>query len=324
MMLNRCTVIAAAVTILLPTAVFAQGDARDLLMRIAQAARTLNYDGTFVYQRGSQLDAVRIVHQVKNGRVRERLVSLSGAPREVIRDDDVIACYLPDDNSVLVEYRKTSTKSFPALLPEKLEDIEKNYVVEIGKPDRIAGRDTQTVVIQPRDNLRYGYMLWADRKSSLLLKTDLMDRRGVVLEQFMFAQIEIGGDIPNSALAPETSGNDLVWYREKAGSSPVDGVQPEWIVNSVPKGFMLTSEIARVIPIRGQRVRHLVYSDGLAAVSIFIEKLNSGAVPAVRGASRMGAVHAFGRMIGDHHVTIVGEVPAGTVALFGGAITAKK
>jgi sigma-E factor negative regulatory protein RseB len=151
-----------------------------------------------------------------------------------------------------------------------------------------------------------------------------MDRRGVVLEQFMFAQIEIGGDIPNSALAPETSGNDLVWYREKAGSSPVDGVQPEWIVNSVPKGFMLTSEIARVIPIRGQRVRHLVYSDGLAAVSIFIEKLNSGAVPAVRGASRMGAVHAFGRMIGDHHVTIVGEVPAGTVALFGGAITAKK
>lgn len=324
MKLNRCTAAAVAVTILLPTTVFAQGDVRALLMRISRAAHTLNYDGAFVYQRGSQLDAVRIVHQVKDGKVRERLVSLSGAPREVIREDNIITCYLPDENSVLVEHRKASANSFPALLPETLPDIEKNYVIEFGKPDRIAGHETQTVIIRPRDNLRYGYRLWADRKSGLLLKTDLMDRRSTVLERFMFTQIQIGSDIPDSVLVSEISGNNLVWYGKNAESSPTVRVKNQWIVNSVPKGFTLTNEITRVVPIRGRRVQHLVYSDGLAAVSIFIEKLDSGAMPAVKGASRMGAVHAFGRMIDDHHITVVGEVPAGTVALFGGAIVAKK
>ena len=321
---NRYGTLAAVVLVVAPTVVFGQSDVRETLMRISRAARNLSYDGKFVYQRGTQLDAVRIVHRVDGEKVRERLVSLSGSPREVIRDDNVITCYLPDENSVLVEHRKASAKSFPSLLPEKLPDIESNYVVEFGKPDRIAGRDTQTVIIRPRDNLRYGYRLWADRETGLLLKTDLMDRRGAVLEQFMFTQVEIGSQIADTDLEPEISGNNLVWHREDVRTGPVVAKKQHWVVNAVPKGFMLTSEIARIVPIGGRHVQHLVYSDGLAAVSIFIEKLDKGAEPAVKGASRMGAVHAFGRMVGDHHITVVGEVPAGTVALFGGAITARK
>ena len=321
---NQYRTLAAVVLVVMPTVGFGQSDVRETLMRVSRAARNLSYDGKFVYQRGTQLDAVRIVHRVDGEKVRERLVSLTGAPREVIRDDNVITCYLPDENSVLVEHRKASAKSFPSILPEKLPDIESNYIVEFGKPDRIAGREAQTVIIRPRDNLRYGYRLWADRESGLLLKTDLMDRRGTVLEQFMFTQIEIGSEIADSALMPEIAGNNLVWHREDVKSGPAPAAKQHWIVDTVPKGFMLTSEIARIVPVGGRHVQHLVYSDGLAAVSIFIEKLDKGAEPLVKGASRMGAVHAFGRMIGDHHITVVGEVPAGTVALFGGAITARK
>lgn len=311
-----------AALLLSPTA-HAQDDARAWLMRINQAARTLNYDGVFVYQRGEQLDAVRIIHQVRQGKVRERLVSLNGAAREVIRDDRVVTCYLPDEKSILVEHRKAGEKSFPSLLPERLQDLSQNYIIDLGKTGRVAGREAQVIVIKSRDNYRYGYQLWADRESGLLLKADLTDRRGTVLEQFMFTQINHGSDVPDSALEPELSVEGLIWHRDSDKPVVAESLA-RWSVGRKPAGFMLLSEVARMVPKRARPVLHLVYSDGLAAVSIFIEKMEKGTAGTIEGASRMGAVHAFGRMIDDHHITVVGEVPAGTVALFGSAVTLKK
>lgn len=301
----------------------ARDDARAWLVRINEAAQTLNYDGAFVYQRGEQLEAVRIIHQVKQGRTRERLVSLNGAAREVIRDDDVVKCYLPDEKSVLVGHRKAGKKSFPALLPERPQDLGQYYSIDLGNTGRVAGREAQIVVIKPRDKFRYGYRLWADQESGLLLKADLTDQRGAVLEQFMFTRIDIGDDVPDQTLEPEISDQGLTWHRD-TDEGPAAQSMPEWTVSRMPRGFMFSSQVTGFVPKRGRPVQHLVYSDGLAAVSIFIEKLEKGAAPSIGGASRMGVVHAFGRVIGDHQITVVGEVPAGTVALFGSAVTPKK
>lgn len=306
---------------LLAAPVRAADEPHDWLLRIAQAARQLNYDGTFVYQHGAQLETMRIVHRVVNGVTEERLVSLTGAPREVIRTEREVRCYLPDSNTIVVEHRRANGQGFPALLPERLRDLEENYVLELGRAARVTGRPVQELVIRPRDEYRYGYRLWADRETGLLLKADVIDDKGRVLEQFMFTQIAIGGDIPASAIAPQTKDAGMVWHRDAVSEVRV---APGWRATKLPRGFKLASSVLRRMPLRQDPVQQLVYSDGLATVSVFIERLREGGPPPTAdGPTRMGALYALGRPIDSHHVTVVGEVPAKTVAMIGASVVAE-
>jgi sigma-E factor negative regulatory protein RseB len=296
--------------------------AHDWLLRINDAARRLSYDGTFVYLHNGQLEALRIVHSNDGGRERVRLVSLNGAPREMVRDDSTVRCYFSDANSVVVEHRKADAKSFPAILPERLAALDDNYAIELGRAARIAGRNAQQLRIAPRDALRYGYYLWADTETGLLLKTDLLDADGTVVEQFMFTHLVLG-DVAAAALEPESTGRETTWRREEGGITDTTAV-PAWTVTDPPRGFRLTSHMTRTARSRSVPVEHLVYSDGLATVSVFVEKSEGGNAPSVRGTSKMGAVHAFGRRAGDYQVTVVGEVPQATVALIGNSVAARR
>ncbi|UCH53740.1 MAG: MucB/RseB C-terminal domain-containing protein [Pseudomonadota bacterium] len=291
-------------------------------MKINQAARTLNYEGVFVYERDKQIDVMRIVHRYSDGRRQERLVSMNGAPREIIRNDREVICFLPDEKSVLVEHRKVDNKTFPALLPEQLQALDANYNFQLGKQARIAGRSAQSLQIKPRDKLRYGYQLWADRDTGLLLKADLLDTDGQVIEQFMFTQLAIGVSIADRALEPETGGEGYAWHREETVGEGKANALPRWKVAELPKGYRLTSHIARQIPTRRVPVEHLVYSDGLAAVSVFVEKSDKSTVVG-SGVSKMGAVHAYSRRVDGHKVTVVGEVPAETVTLLGNSVASR-
>jgi sigma-E factor negative regulatory protein RseB len=300
-------------------------EAYEWLMKIGRAARTLDYSGAFVYQHGTQLEAVHILHKGRGvGAPRERLVSLNGTPREVIRNEREVICLLPDMNSAVVEYRKARGKHFPLLMPERLPDLGDLYAIRLDGRGRVAGRETQIVLIMPRDEYRYGYRLWADRDTGLLLKAELIDRRGRLLEQFMFTHLAIGESIPDAAFLPPTSGESgMRWYREEAirPSPPPEGEQrePAWFAERLPEGFRLSMFLTRRGPVHRQPIEHLVYSDGLAAVSVFIEK-REGDKPFMHGTRRLGAVHAFGRELGDYHLTAVGEVPAATVVMIGSSM----
>ncbi len=302
---------------------FGADTAHGWLMKINEAARTLNYDGVFVYEHNTQLETMRIVHRQEGGRRQERLVSLNGAPREIIRNEREVICYLPDEKSVLVEHRKADPKAFPALLPAQLQELEQNYEIQLGKLSRVAGRNAQQLLIKPRDALRYGYQLWADRETGLLLKADLLDTRGQPIEQFMFTHLRIGGAIPDRALEPESPMQGMVWHREEVapeGSARPEGT-PRWQARTLPKGYRLTTHIARQLPMRRVPIEHFVYSDGLAAVSVFVEKYDK-TTSGMQGLSKMGAVHAFSARVDGHKVTVVGEVPAETVSLIGNAVAA--
>lgn len=297
----------------------AGGDAQDWLMRINQAAERLNYEGRFVYQRGTQLETMRIFHRAEKGVVTERLVSLTGPAREVIRTDEEVRCYLPDQKSVVIEHRRLDRAGFVAIVPERIADIGQNYMIELGRTTRIAGRVAQELRISPRDDYRYGYRLWADRETGLLLKADVVDEGGKMLEQFLFTQIDIGRHIPDSALEPQTSNGDLVWYRDS--ETPPGAAKRSWRATRVPKGFKLSSTVVRRLPKGNRVVEQLVYSDSLAAVSIFVEKLGDGTQTSMmEGPTRVGALHALGKTTDGHHVTIVGEVPAKTIAMFGNSL----
>ena len=279
----------------------------------------MNFDGVFVYRQGDKLEAtMRIIHRVSDGRVRERLVSLNGAPREIIRTDREIQCYLPDENSVVVEHRKAGDNNFPTILPQQLSDLDSNYTFQVGRSGRVAEREAQLVIIKPKDKFRYGYDLWADKATGLLLRADLIDQAGNTVEQFLFTQIRPGANITEADLRPQFSKKNSVWHRENGDDTST--AKPTWSATQLPPGFKLSTHIVRKVPSRQKTVEHLVYSDGLAAVSVFVEKLARDAKRGNDGPSRMGAVNAYVKVHNDHQVTVVGEVPSATVDSIGQSV----
>jgi sigma-E factor negative regulatory protein RseB len=313
----HCLTIAVLLGLAAPLAQAA--DAQALFARMHQAGRSLDYEGTFVYQHGDQLESLRIIHKAGTGGVRERLVSLNGAPREIIRTDSEVRCYLPDENAVLIEHRRADNRNFPALLPDSLALLKGNYMIRAGKEGRVAGRKAVSVRIKPRDAYRYGYLLWVDEASGLLLKASLLDEQGEVIEQYMFTQVSIGGPIPESELKPQYPAKGIVWQRaDDATRVPSTG---QWTATRLPDGFTLSARMMRMLPARKQPVEHLVYSDGLAVVSVFVEKAGDEARPnALSGLTHMGAAHAFGKVVDGHQVTVVGEAPALTVDMIGESV----
>ncbi len=263
---------------------------------------------------------MRIVHRVINGDHQERLVSLNGEAREVIRNNRDVICYLPSKKSVVIEHRKSSQKNFPALLPRRLDRLSSYYHLALGGSDRVARRSAQLVIIKPKDAYRYGYYLWADKKTGLLLRASLVSAEGRVVEQFMFTDIGIGQKINAADLKSSYSGKKWVWHREK---EKTNSKTPEtrWKVERLPAGFSLSRRILRNMPMGNMPVEHLVYSDGLAAISVFIEPRSKKNRNKMKGATGMGAVHAFGAVVNNHQITVVGEVPAATVAMVGKSIT---
>jgi len=301
--------------------VYADQEARQWLTKMGLAAQDLNYRGTFVYQHGMQLESMEITHRVKKGATTERLLSLNSSPREIIRDNNVIRCYLPDENSMVIEHRKANDQNFPRILPKNLTRLEDNYTFQLAKRHRIADRMAQKVIIKPVDNKRYGYRLWADINSGLLLKSDLVDSKDKVLEQFMFTNLEIGGVISDKDLQPRQTSMNLKKHIKTEKEIPLTNT--EWHISEFPKGFTISVHIKRLTPMSDKSIEHMVLSDGLAAVSVFIEKLDKSD-QILSGANSMGAVNAFVREVSGHQVTVVGEVPAVTVKAIANAVVMNK
>lgn len=288
-------------------------DASDLMQRMSTATERLNYDGIFIYQRGAQIDAMRILHEFEGNAERERLVSLSGPEREVIRDGSRVTCLFADDREVMVE--KSEPRNFLSLeLTEPVERLGAHYSFEVAGHDRVAGRATTVVNILPKERNRYGYQLWVDDEFGLLLKSVILNRSGQILEQVQFVQIKFGGDLPDNVFETEIEGAGFTWYTnadaDKAATSDVESAG--WSVRWLPAGFQMRNHKVQTMSESNMPVSHMVYSDGLAMVSVFVEELMDSAKP-LQGFSSMGAVNAFSRVAENHQITVVGEVPLPTV-----------
>lgn len=294
------------------------------LQKMHHAAHMSNYAGKFIYQQDSQLSLMRIIHAATKDGERERLISLDGVGREIIRTRDAVTCILPDSKSVVVEKGRPE-QLFPPVFPMKIAALEAHYRFLLDRQERVAGRMAQKIVISPKDRFRYGHSLWVDSETGLLLKTHLVDEQGRLLEQFMFTEIEFMESIPDSMLKPRITGDTYTWHEAKqpdADIIPEHGHEnEEWIVQRLPAGF--SNDMKRHHNMPNQKtVRHLVFTDGLASVSVFIEK-HKPSMPNLVGGSSMGAVNAFGKLIKIYHVTAVGEVPQATVQMISESVVYK-
>lgn len=291
---------------------------QEWLSRVSRAGETLNYEGTFVYRHGNQMEAVHIIHKADSDGEHERMVSLNGVAREVIRNNDNVTCILPDNRSVVVDNHGPETR-LPSI-PSNLSQIGAHYDFIFEGYERVASRQARKVMIRPKDSFRYGYRLWIDDAFELLLSSELLDTQGNAIEQIMFTDLRLYEELDDNRLKPNISGKEYTWVTDKddKSSAPMP-MDDGWRADKIPQGFMLSHRNKHHLPDNRMPVEHIVYTDGLAWVSVYIEKLDARN-DILQGASSMGAVNAYGRVMGDFHITAVGEVPQATVRLISSSV----
>ncbi len=281
------------------------------LDRMNQALTTLNYDGVFSHIQGGRVETLRIIHRVQNGSVTERLVSLDGSGREFIRTGSQLLCYLPDERTVLVE-RQPQASTLLGSLPKFDAATSKFYDIKASRHTRLIGRPTRLIVVDPKDEYRYGYRLWIDEKTGMPLRTQLCDGKGRVIEQVVFASIATPQHIPDSEFRPDLSTAGFQWLRQVPAPVPPSLPVYSWSALKLPPGFHISVRAAQVMPGATGLVEHLVYTDGIASVSVFVEShMHAGHL--LPGGMQLGSTSTFATVVDGHPVTAVGEVPPQTV-----------
>lgn len=291
------------------------------LKRIASAARELDYAGTFVYQHDSQVETSRIVHSSDSSGDYTKLEALDGPPREIIRSNEEIRCYLPETKTVKIETRKFD-KSFPALLPEGFLRVTEHYNVKLGPVSRVAGHNCQVLILEPKDNLRYGRKFCAETQTGLLLKARTLNEKNELVEQIAFTHLNIG-EIDREMLKSKYADEKSEWKVDHTAVPASASKETGWTVKSQPAGFKKIMEMKRSMAGKREPVSHLVFSDGLAAVSVFIEAATRGGAPN-QGAFQQGAINVYTRQTGEQMITVLGEAPAATVAQIGNSVAPVK
>ncbi|HMM47890.1 MAG TPA: MucB/RseB C-terminal domain-containing protein [Thiobacillaceae bacterium] len=287
----------------------------DWLNRAAVAAKQQNYSGVYVYQHGEHVEVLRVLHRTQGKGELEKVEVMDGTPRQFLRINNDVYCHLPDGKNVRLE-RNAPRRFFPALLPNEPARLLEHYSARLGGSERVAGRSCQVVILEPRDGYRYGYNLWLDRQTGLPLKSRIINEYGSVVSMFVFSEIQIGR-------APDASlfRNDLVGKQIQQASLD----QPTGIAWGVtpPPGYERVQEAVRMLPGKQAPVVHLVFSDGLSVLSMFVEPADAQ-VQRLQGLSAEGAIGVYAREVDGYTVTTLGEVPNTALIETGNSVTSRK
>lgn len=284
----------------------------DWLKIVAFAAHQTNYSGVFVYQYDDSVKTSRITHVVEPDSEYEKLESMDGPKREIISHHGQVWSY---DNHKMVQLDSQRGRGrFPFWLPEQLSALNENYQVKEMGMERVAGYNAQVILFQPKDSLRYAHKIWTHTDSGLLLKAAVLGDKNQMVEQYTFTQLQIGGKIDRSwvkrSAAAVSRDAGLPVPPEKAKN--VTPIKSGWVVDSLPSGFKKTMEVQRQSRSRHVPITQLVFSDGLSAISVFIETADADEDDA-EGLSSRGAVNMYRKVMDLNLVTVVGEVPPRTV-----------
>jgi sigma-E factor negative regulatory protein RseB len=289
------------------------------LARMESALATRNYQGTFVHEHDGQTETLQVVHRTGGGEVRERIVSLDGSGREFIRHNTELSTYFPERSLVLVE----NSPGDDLLLAElrRLDTAGAQfYRLSEQSTVRVSGRTAHVIAVEPLDDLRYGYQVWIDEQSGMPLKTQQRDGSGRTIEQLVFTELTMPARIPDAALQPSFDARDWRWVREQPAMTQSAAPSAPWPAADIPPGFRLTANTAQQLAGSGTAVTHLVYSDGLASVSVFLEPQGGAPAQYVESLTSVGSSSALSTVAGGLKITAIGEVPPQTVRAIASAL----
>jgi sigma-E factor negative regulatory protein RseB len=278
------------------------------LERLGPALNMTSYRGVFVYARGDQVHSMRIAHRYRNGRVEERLLMQDGGSGEIVRKGMNVVCVLPDRGRVRLD-EVIPSGPFAEAFTSQLMPFGRWYLPELAGEDRVAGYDVVIVALGARDDDRYSHRLWLEKETGLLVKSQVRDVNGEVLEHFQFTDLEITDDISDEELEVQTRGREISRTLDDGRKQESSvGRMNGWTLSWQPEGF-----VPAAAPRSGSG-KAVAFSDGLAAFSVFVEPVGRLKMPT--GASRIGATTIYMRevMVFDRPflIAVVGEIPPGT------------
>lgn len=297
-----------------------QGYAAQWLTRVAQAARSLNYTGIVAVTRDGRMETFRLTHVFEDGQEQEKQLSLDGPAREIVRSGNEVRRYFPDAKVVQIEPRSIRNV-FPSLSPEQTANLAQYYEFKIQPGGRIAGRNTEMASFEPRDGLRYGHRFWADPTTGLLLRSRLINEQGVVIEEFTFTDVTVNAKVDKDTVKPSWTSVPPDWKVQQMVPGVVTQDDTGWGVSKLPPGFIKISEGFRNLSGRREPAAHLVYSDGLVAISVFIEPYT--VLQTQVGPTQTGALAQYSTRSNAFRVTVIGEVPPATVRQIAQSVSRK-
>lgn len=298
-----------AVQLVVSGAAFAQRvEPNEWLSRMGSAVQTTSYEGTVIRIRDGKAEALKVVHTVSDGVIREKVVAQEGNGLEIIRNGNEVHCILPDKRSVLIEEWDDQSTLF-STLPSSEIRFGSEYDVAIVREERVAGRQAILVAIRPHDSYRYGHRVWLDIETAFPLQTQLISESGEPIEQVKFADISLNKEIHASALAPSYSTDNFRWLTQPSRHVSHE-LETTWTSSDIPQGFRAVSTHGETLAGSDAVVTHIVFSDGLANVSVFIAPQGAATK---EGPSRVGGSNSYSAIRDGHRITAVGEVPAMTV-----------
>jgi len=291
-------------------AVAQQKSPADWLDLMSTAVATTSYHGTVIRRKRGGSEALKVVHKIVDGVVNERVTSQEGDGLEIIRIGNDVHCILPDKRTVLVEgWNNQSTLFSP--LPQKEAADTPQYDLSLMREGRIAGRKAVLIAVRPHDEYRYAHRIWLDQSSGFPLQTEVLNFDGELIEEVKFADISFTDEIAEDAFDPTVSLDGFTWYKEPVRQVAALEVDMDWQAEDLPPGFsVVSSKTEMLADDSGPGTTHIVYSDGVANVSVFIEMPVGDEKT---GWAILGASNSYSVTIGGYQVTAVGEVPGVTV-----------
>lgn len=285
------------------------------LTRMHEASRQRAYMGTLVVSAGSAMSSSRIWHVCDGTQQMERVETLTGAPRTTVRRNNEVITFAPESKTAWVEKRE-SLGLFPELLRTPGNQIPEFYGVRESAAERVAGHLADVVEITPKDTLRFGYRIWSEKKTGLVVKMQTLGEQGAVLEQVAFTELQLDAPVRMDKLKQlmnDTKGYELHKPVLRKTTPEAEG----WRLKESVPGFLSMSCHTREADgaTVGGAPMQWVFSDGLASVSLFVEPYDAARHTQEKLAV-MGATHSVTRRVGGHWLTAMGEVPPVTLRRF--------
>ncbi len=298
------------------------------LMRLHEASRHRTYTGTFVVSAAGQMASARIWHVCDGEQQVERVESLSGTPRATFRRNDEVMTFFPEAKVAISESRD-SLGLFPSLLKSNAADIGENYLMRPLGNERIAGLDAEVVQLQPKDALRYGYRVWSEKRSGLVVQLQTLDAEGRVLEQAAFSELQLDAPVNKAKLTQMMAATE--GYRvERRDLQKTTAKAQGWAMAKPVPGFKPMGCYTRPVallagaPGRMEQTMQWMFSDGLATVSLFVEAFDTRRHMRAGASELGGATRTHTRRLDAWWITAVGEAPALTLSLFVQGLERKK
>lgn len=288
------------------------------LHRATQAAHSVSYSGTFVHSNGERTSTVRVTHVTVNGDEHERIEALDGPPYEIVRRNEEMFCYFPDARTVRLD-RRVNARFFPALFRAGADAIAASYDVKLGNSEHVLGYDCRWIHLDPRDAARFPQRMCSENGTGLIVRAKTLNPQGQVIEQYTFTDLKVGPQVAKGDVKSIFEARVKQWITDSQPREEAKGVETGWTVTGLPAGFQKVTELRRNLPGRPHPVSQLIFSDGLASLSVFVEP-NATPARTQEAWNEDGTTTFYVRPMGDQLVTVLGEVPLPTAQQVGRSV----